>query len=230
MFDFAALERRVAALEASAPASLRFGRVTGVEGGKCRVRLADGQGVVSHPISTLQKRVLKDQDIKMPDLGEPVACLFSGQGCEEGVVLGAYYNGREQDPGQPPAQDYTRYVDGTEIWYDRTAHKLVAKVQGDVELETEGTITATAKGAVTVTSAEGITLKAPAITLAGLLTVTDEDGSSGRGTLFGTYEVREGSLHVPDADVTAGAVSLRGHTHTGVENGPDTSGAPVGGA
>ena len=34
MFDFAALERRVAALESRAAASLRFGRVTGVEGGQ----------------------------------------------------------------------------------------------------------------------------------------------------------------------------------------------------
>lgn len=122
MFDFAKLDRRVAALEASSPASLRFGRVTGIEGGKCRVQLRDGQDVVSHTISTVQKRVLKDQDIEMPDVGEPVACLFSGQGREEGVVLGAYYNETEKDPGQPQPHDYKRYVDGTEIFYDREEH------------------------------------------------------------------------------------------------------------
>ncbi len=128
MFDFAALERRVAALESFSPASLRFGRVTGIEGGKCRVQLRDGQGVVSHTISTVQPRVLKDQDIKMPDIGEPVACLFSGQGREEGVVLGAYYNEQEQDPKQSPTHDFHRYADGTEQRYDREAHEFVLDV------------------------------------------------------------------------------------------------------
>lgn len=127
-FDFAALERRVAALEAASPASLRFGRVTGVEGGKCRVQLRDGQSVVSHKLSTIQPRVLKDQDIKMPDIDEPVACLFSGQGHEEGVVLGAYYNEREQDPKQPPTHDYKRYADGTVTYYDRVAHEFILDV------------------------------------------------------------------------------------------------------
>lgn len=131
-FNFAALERRVAALEAASPASLRFGRVTeicsGEKGGKVRVQLRDGQSMVSHTISTLQKRVLKDQDIEMPDIGEPVACLFSGQGHEEGVVLGAYYNKRERDPGQPPAHDYKRYVDGTQMHYDREAHEFILDV------------------------------------------------------------------------------------------------------
>lgn len=88
-FDFASLERRVSALEARQPASLRFGRVTEIDGGKCRVQLRDGQDVVTRKISTVQRRVLKDQDICMPDIGEPVACLVSGQGEEEGVVLGA---------------------------------------------------------------------------------------------------------------------------------------------
>lgn len=127
-FDFASLERRVSALEARQPASLRFGRVTEIDGGKCRVQLRDGQDVVTRKISTVQRRVLKDQDICMPDIGEPVACLVSGQGEEEGVVLGAYYNEREQDPGQPPTHDYKRYEDGARVFYDRKAHELVMDV------------------------------------------------------------------------------------------------------
>ena len=88
MFDAAALERRVAALESRAAASLRFGRVTGIEGGQARVELPDGDGVVSCTLPTVQRRVLKDQEIKMPDVGEPVAVLCSGQsqGQEDGVL------------------------------------------------------------------------------------------------------------------------------------------------
>ena len=223
-FDFAALERRVAALEARQAASLRFGRVTGVDGGKCRVQLRDGQGVVSQPMSTVQRRVLRDQDICMPDIGEPVACLVSGQGCEEGVVLGAYYNSREQAPGQPASHDYRRYEDGTEIFYDRAQHKLIARVRGDIEVETDGHALIRAKKEVRAESETEIVL-----TLAGLLNVTDRDGNPGRGELLGDYRIRRGGLSVPDADVTAGTVSVRGHVHKGVDAGPDTSGTPVGG-
>lgn len=269
-FDYASLERRIAALEANCPPSLRFGRVTSVDGGKVRVQLGDGQNVVSHEISTLQNRVLKDQDIKMPDLGEPVACLFSGQGAEEGVILGAYYNGgNEQHPGKPAEYDYHKYADGTEMWYDRSSHKLIANVKGDVEITSEGHINIKAKsdidaeteanaivkvkgnmsanvegrvditsqGQINVSSSQNVvikssvnvTLKAPTISLAGILTITDMEGGVGHGTLYGTYTVKSGSFHVPDNDVTAGQVSVRGHTHMGVWSGPDISGTPVGG-
>ncbi len=129
VFQFAQLERRVAALEAASAASLRFGRVTEIcrdekKRGKVRVQLRDGQSVVSHTISTLQKRVLKDQDIELPDIGEPVACLFSGQGCEEGVILGAYYSEREKAPDQPPTHVYRKFKDGAEMFFDREEHNF----------------------------------------------------------------------------------------------------------
>ncbi len=231
MFDYASLERRIAALEARHAASLRFGRVTGVEGGSARVELPDGQGVVSMPLPTLQRRVLNDQEIKMPDLGEPVAVLFSGQagGQETGVVLGALYSPVTPDPGQPQHMEFSRFSDGTMIFYDREAHKLHADVRGDIEAKATGTVSVSAQGEISAQSALRIKLKAPYIELAGLLTVTDEDGNAGRGVLRGTYTVREGSLHVPDEDVTAGAVSVRRHIHKGVESGPSTTDAPVGG-
>ena len=71
-FDFVDLERRITALESSQTASLRFGRVTAIEGGKCRVQFQDGQGMNSFLLSTVQKRVKRDQDICMPDVEEPV--------------------------------------------------------------------------------------------------------------------------------------------------------------
>lgn len=226
-FDFAALERRVTALEGAYPASLRFGVVVGVEGGFARVQLADGQDLVSAPLPTVQRRVLKDQEIKMPDVGEPVAVLFSGQGREMGVILGACYSPATPDPGQPQAFEYSRFSDGTEIFYDRDAHKLRARVAGDAEIETTGQASVRAQGKILAQSQENITLRAPTITLAGLLTVTDEWGGVGSGELLGTYIVRQGSLHVPDQDVTAGAVSLRGHIHDRVQSGPSVTGVPV---
>ena len=57
-FDMAALERRIAALEANRGASLRFGTVVGIgeDGGSARVQLHDGDGMVTYPLRVLQKR------------------------------------------------------------------------------------------------------------------------------------------------------------------------------
>ena len=237
-FDIAHLERRIAALEANRGASLRFGKVTGVEGGYARVQLADGHGMVSMPLATLHRRVLRDQDITMPDQGEPVAVLFSGQGLEAGVVLGAIYSPAVPDPAQDAHIDYRRYEDGTELWYDRVRHRLIAKVEGDIEAETTGkvdihaagTLVAVAQGDATVESKARISLKAPLIELAGQLSYSGYDGGPGEGDVLGNLRIRRGGLAVPDADVTAGSVSLIGHRHTGVDTGSGTSGGPLGGA
>lgn len=220
-FDMAKLERRVKALEANRGASLRFGTVTEVSeaDGTARVQLPDGQNMVSHPLRVMQPRSLKDKKQCFPDVGEPVACLFAGQGFEQGVVLGAIYSPKCASPNQQSGQDYTKYEDGTEIWYDRTAHKLIAKVKGDVESESTGI--------TRIESAKEITVKAPFINLAGILRITDKDGKAGAGELYGTYLVRQGSLHVPDADVTAAGVSLFKHIHGGVERGPSNTDGPV---
>lgn len=151
MFDYAALERRVAALEAKSSASLRFGRVTGVEGGQARVEIPDGDNVVSHTMPTVQRRVLKDQEIKMPDIGEPVAVLCSGQseGQEDAIVLGAVYSPTATDPGQAPHMEYSQFSDGTIISYDREAHKLFVSVQGEIEVYAKGDVKFTCDANVT---------------------------------------------------------------------------------
>lgn len=220
-FDIAHLERRIAALEANRGASLRFGKVTGVEGGYARVQLADGHGMVSMPLATLHRRVLRDQDITMPDQGEPVAVLFSGQGLEAGVVLGAVYSPAVPDPAQDAHIDYRRYEDGTELWYDRIQHKLIANVRGSVSLKAEKDIS--------VESLTRISLKAPSIELAGNLIQTGYSGGAATSELQGSFTVLNGGITVPDNDIVAGSVSVRSHVHDNVRSGSDTSGSPVGG-
>lgn len=237
-FDIAHLERRIAALEANRGASLRFGKVVGIERGYARVQLADGHDMVSMPLATLHRRVLRDQDIAMPDLQEPVAVLFGGQGLEAGVVLGAVYSPAVPAPDQEEHMDYRRYEDGTELWYDRVRHKLIAKVHGDIDAETTGSVdlraakklTASVQGEATVTSEASLSFKAPRISLAGKLSCTGYDGGPGEAEILGSMNIREGGLAVRDGDVSAGDVSLKGHRHTGVDTGSGTSGGPLGGA
>ena len=230
-FDYAQQERRIASLESNRGASLRFGTVTGVDTatGTARVELPDGDGMVTMPLRVLGRRTLKDKAQALPDIGEPVACLFSGQGLEQGVILGAHYTAKTPSPNQEAQVDYVRYEDGTELWYDRKGHKLTAKVMGDADIETEGGITATAKKAIVTESKTGITLRAPHIRLEGNLSQQGYAGGAASSILCGKQTICNGSLSVPGGDVSAGDVSLRGHQHEGVESGPDTSGKPEGG-
>lgn len=139
---FARADRRLAALENARPAALRFGEVVGVDeaDGSVRVRVKDAGGVTTKPLRTLQPRSLRDQHQELPDIGEQVACLVSGQGAEEGVILGAICNKQVAAPGRPPQNWYRRFADGTEIEYDRAAHKLRLAVQGDIEISATGEI------------------------------------------------------------------------------------------
>ena len=92
-FDLADFERRLKALENNRGASLRFCTVTEVNAadGSARVKLDDGNNMVSHPLRVLADRVLKEKRQAMPYRGEPVAALFAGQGMEQGVILGGTY-------------------------------------------------------------------------------------------------------------------------------------------
>lgn len=156
MFDFAALERRVSALEANRGASLRFGTVTEVNAntGAARVQLGDGDNLVSWPLRVLQRRSLKDKIQCLPDLGEPVAALFSGQGLEQGVVLGACYSTKTPAPSQPAAHDYVRYEDGTEIWYDRKKHELRLNVLGRLMINARDGISITCGGTISMDASD----------------------------------------------------------------------------
>ena len=119
---------------------------------------------------------------------EPVACLFADNGCEQGAILGAYYNGTENAPSQPAHIDYHRYEDGTELWYDRESHKLVAKVNGDCELECEKSLKARCKEEAEIHSEARLTLKAPVINILGVLNMANYEGEPTTGTLKGNFK------------------------------------------
>ena len=102
-------------------------------------------------------------------------------------------------------------------------------VQGADTVTVQGQETIKAKGKVTIESAQEILLRAPVIKIQGILTTEGYNGGAGSSTLYGDFTVRQGGVAVPDNDVTAGAVSLRGHTHQGVMPGSGTTGTPIGG-
>lgn len=141
--DFASLSRRLKALENNRGAVLRWGTVTEVDEGEgaARVKINDADGLVTMPLRVMQRRTFKDQHQELPDIGEQVACLFAGQGFEQGLVLGAIYSDKDPSPGRPPHVWYRGFEDGTELEYDRKEHKLTLNVNGDIDIKASGTIT-----------------------------------------------------------------------------------------
>lgn len=148
--EIVALQRRVERLEANRGCSVRFGIVTESNTeGSARVQLLDGDNMVSMPVRTLQKRTLQDQEQCLPDIGEQVAVLFSGQGLEEGCILGAIYSAKDKSPAQEQHIKSYTFSDGSTFFYDREEHKLFAHIKGDAEITIDKNATISIVGNVT---------------------------------------------------------------------------------
>lgn len=85
----------------------------------------------------------------MPEPGQEVACLFLANGISDGICLGVIDD--EEDPPGTPDQRGVWFEDGSYVYYDRTAQKLVVKAAGGVQLEGDITITGnlTVDGSIT---------------------------------------------------------------------------------
>jgi phage baseplate assembly protein V len=168
--DFSALSRRIKSLEANRGAILRWGTVTAVDetAGSARVQIDDADGIVSMPLRVLQQRTLKDQHQELPDIGEHVACMFSGQGFEQGIVLGAVYSDKDPCPAHEPQVQYRKFEDGTELEYDRKTHRLTGTVKGWVDLTVEKDVTVKVLQKVTIAALDDVLIKSgKTITLEG---------------------------------------------------------------
>lgn len=132
------------------PSPVVVGRVVDRDATTATVRVALGgaDNLVSYWLPVLVHKTLNDQAYWMPDLDEHVVCLVDAR-AEWGVVLGAIYS----EPTPPPIASvdraFLRFSDGTEIEYDRAAHRLraVLVAEGaDVEIVTARAVTVTAVG------------------------------------------------------------------------------------
>ena len=92
MLNLADLEARAARLESRNYVSMRYGRVTGTKDGEAQIQLNGADEHNTNSYQTLQRRVLRDQKIKLPDIGDTALVLESGQGEEQGAYLGAPYS------------------------------------------------------------------------------------------------------------------------------------------
>jgi phage baseplate assembly protein V len=118
---------------------LRIGKVSSVELRTARVEFLDttgsnGKSMISGKLQILQHKTHKDKEYWMPDVGELVLCIFLGNGAEAGFILGAVFNERDSVPENCEGKRVIEFEDKTRFEYDRTAHKLDIKVNGDTSV------------------------------------------------------------------------------------------------
>lgn len=193
---------------------VRVGVVTNTypQTGTVRVHLVDVDDSVSYELPMLFRKTFNDKEYWMPDIGEHVVCLFSGQGLEQGFVLGAIYCTADPVPVSSQDKCHITFNDGTVIEYDRAAHKLLADVKGDIEVKTTGRCDVDCQSQIYIKSATNITIQAPSLNMKG--------GSPANGVFEGTFRlignliVENGNIDVQGGNITAAGTIIDGGGNT----------------
>lgn len=120
---------------------VQTGEVTAIDpsNGTARVKMEEQDGKVSAPLSILYRGTLKNKDYWMPKIGEDVLCIFTKQ--SEGFIIGAFYSDGAAPPRTDPEKRCMEFEDGSFIEYDAKAHTLFLKIEGELNVETKGTVT-----------------------------------------------------------------------------------------
>ena len=203
---------------------VRIGRVVSRQPEKMRVRV-ELPDTVTSPLVTawlpvLCRRACEDMAYDLPDINDQVLCVFLPIGLEQGFVMGSMF-GKQSPPVTNPDKVHRLFRDGTFLEYDRAEHKLTADVKGDVVITATGNVTVTGQ-TIQLNGQSSITMNAPSIILQGNVSTSAQGGGAGSVTM-------NGNVRVSNGDVQADLVSLKSHTHEGVQPGGGTSGSPVGG-
>lgn len=125
---------------------LRIGTVSSVDttAGMVRVTFPDRDDLVSDQLPVLTRGGWAMGN-DLPAVGNRVLCCFLGSGLEAGFCLGSYFNDENTPPGNPE-QRGVWFEDGSYVYYDKQAGKLVVKANSGVkiegDLEVTGSITA----------------------------------------------------------------------------------------
>lgn len=140
-----AMERRIDQLESVLSNLIRVGTVTSREPkSRVRVEFKDRGNLQSYSLQVLGKNTLENKDNWMPDIDEPVICLFLPIGIEQGFVVGSYYPDNIEHPDSNLERRGVTFKDGTIVRYDREAHSL------EVNIPESGNLAITVNGPVTV--------------------------------------------------------------------------------
>lgn len=195
---------------------IRFGTIKAIYPAKpfTTVTVTIGE-ITTAKLRFLSLRAGKTKTWDPPSIGEEVMVLSPSGVLEMGVVIAGFNNADNPSPSDDLNQTIRIFEDGCIFTYDVSSHELTAI------LPAGGKAILTAPGGVTV---NGDT------TINGNVQVNGSVAMTGNNTVGGSQLV-QGSSHSSghfstEANVTAGSISLKEHTHSGVEPGPSSTGGP----
>lgn len=213
---------------------IRLGKIKTVEPTEYFLTVTVDCGeITTAPIRYLNLRAGNDKTFDPPSIGEEVI-VFSPCGVlEMGIAVGALNNKDNPLLSNDLNKNIRLFSDGCMISYDTKTHALevILPSNGTAILTANGGVTVNADGGVTVNAQSGgVTLNADT-TVNGNLQVNGSTAMTGNNTVGGSQLV-QGSSHSTgnfstEADVSAGAISLKSHKTSGVKSGDETSGVPV---
>lgn len=204
--------------------AFKIGSVSSVNPKKAtaRVYFPDDDGMVSYDLQVLQPTSFGNKDYSMPDVGADVVCGFLSSGSEEGFILGAVYSDGNPPPESTMDKRTVVFKDGTRIVYDRATHELTVTIGGTRIVANRTNVNVFCDTAL-ISATQGVEIDTPATHITGTLTVDKLiTGSGGLAISGGSGASVTGSL-TTTGDVTAGGISLQGHTHTEQGDGSETS-------
>ncbi len=151
-----------------------------------------------------------------PSVGDAVEVQFQEDDAEAGYVSGRFFNDSDQALKVPAGEFWLVHKTGAFLKFFNDGH---------IELNAAGNLVATVAGDADITATGNVNITAPTITLKGNIFL---DGPvTQRNTAGGSTAAHMIGPLTVDNDVTAGAISLEGHKHTGVQSGNNTTGGPA---
>ena len=215
---------------------IRFGTIKTIHPAKpfTTVTVTIGE-ITTAKLRFLTLRAGKTKTWDPPTIGEEVMVLSPSGVLEMGVAIAGFNNQDNPSPSDNLDKTIRVFEDGCILAYDVSSHHLSAILPpgGTVELTANGGVTVNANGGVTVNANDGLIINAVSggTTHNGNLTVNGSTVTTGNSTVQGSQLV-QGSSHSTgqfstEADVTAGAISLKSHKTPGVKSGSEISGEPI---
>lgn len=199
---------------------IRVGTIADIDHDAQRVRVRVGKNTTDwRPWAT--SRAGDAKTWWPPSKGEQVILLSPEGNFDHAVILPAVYSDQFAPPSTNPAHHTTRYPDGAIVQYDSAAHALnamlpegtsVTAVPGKVISNAEDTL---CTGNLTVN--KNLTVNGFAALNAGMNVKAGKSGA--------VAAVVEGIMEAT-VDMIAKGISLVRHTHGGVKQGDDDTGAP----
>ena len=117
-------EQRFLELESIVKNMVKVGIVESFNQNNATARVVfEDANLKSYDLPIMVKQTKDNKDYWVPDIDEPVICIFLPTGIESGFILGAYYNQKDKPPVIDQNKRTVKFKDGTIIEYDRKQHK-----------------------------------------------------------------------------------------------------------